>query len=288
MTGPTPGKLGLVAGGGPLPVALAERCRAAGRPLFVVRLKGFAGEALQGFEGAEAGLAEFGRIVELLRKAGCESLCFAGTVARPDFAALKPDLKGLRHLAGAAAAARKGDDALLRYLLGLFEAEGFRIEAADTVDAALLLPEGALGRHRPRPEHAEDAGLALAVARAMGALDIGQAAVTAKGLVLAVEAQEGTAAMLRRCADLPAALRGSPADRQGVLAKAPKPIQERRVDLPVIGPETIELAAEAGLAGVVGEARGVLMVERPRLIETADRLGLFVLGMAPDPGAAGP
>jgi DUF1009 family protein len=286
MTGPADGaaprKLGLVAGGGPLPIALAQRCRAAGRPLFVLRLKGFAGPGLEDFDGAEAGVAELGRVFDLLRRAACEAVCFAGVVARPDFSALKPDLRGLKALPGAVIAARRGDDALMRYLLGEFEKEGFAIEGAQEVDAGLTLGEGVLGAVAPGPEHAADIAGALRTARAIGALDIGQAAIVADGLVLAVEAQEGTEAMLRRCAELPAALRGTPAARKGVVAKAPKPIQERRIDLPVIGPDTVERAAEAGLAGIVGEARGVLVIERERLIQAADRLGVFVVGIAPE------
>lgn len=275
----TPVKLGLIAGGGGLPVLLAQRCRAAGRPIFVVRLKGMADPALEDFDGAEAGLAELGRAIDLLRRAECAAVCFAGNVRRPDFAALKPDLRGLKALPGAIAAARRGDDALLRYLVGEFEAEGFAVEGAESVDSGLTLGEGPLGRHAARAEDREDIALALSTARAIGGLDIGQAAVVAAGLVLAVEAQEGTDAMLRRCAELPQHLRGTNAARKGVLAKAPKPIQERRVDLPVIGVATIERAAAAGLAGVVGEARGVLVVDRAGVIEAADRLGLFVQGV---------
>ena len=280
-------RLGLVAGGGPLPIALAERCRAVGRPLFVGRLKGFAGAELEAFEGAEAGVAELGKVFDQLRKAGCEAVCFAGIVARPDFSALKPDLRGLRALPGAIAAARRGDDALMRYLLSEFEKEGFAIEAPQAIDAGLTLEEGVLGRIAPGPQHQADIEAALRTARAVGAMDIGQAAVVADGLVLAVEAQEGTEAMLRRCAALPEALRGMPGIWKGVVAKAPKPIQERRIDLPVIGPDTVERAAEAGLAGIAGEARGVLVVERARMIAAADRLGLFVVGVAAEPGAEG-
>lgn len=276
-------KLGLVAGGGVLPLTLAERCRTAGRPVYVVRLKGFADKALKAFDGGEAGIAELGKVFALLRAAGCESICFAGIVTRPDFSALKPDLRGLKALPGAIAAARAGDDALMRFMLGEFEREGFAVVGADAVDASLTLPAGLLGRIAHTQAHFRDIHHALATARAIGSLDIGQAAVVADGLVLAVEAQEGTAAMLRRCTKLPAALRGTDEARKGVVAKAPKPIQERRVDLPVIGPDTVELAAAAGLAGVVGEAGGVLVVDRPGVIEAAARYGMFVLGLPPDP-----
>jgi DUF1009 family protein len=122
---------------------------------------------------------------------------------------------------------------------------------------------------------------ALEAARVAGRFDIGQGAVVCDGLVLAVEAQEGTDAMLARIPDLPEALRGTPEARRGVLAKAPKPIQERRVDLPTIGVRTVENAARAGLAGIAGEAHGLIVLDRDGVIEAADRLGLFIWGAAP-------
>jgi DUF1009 family protein len=114
-------------------------------------------------------------------------------------------------------------------------------------------------------------------------LDIGQGAVVVRGLVLAVEAQEGTDAMLARCAELPAALRGTPEAPAGVLAKTPKPIQERRVDLPTIGVATVMAAAQAGLAGIVGETGGLLVVDRGAVIQRADDLGLFIIGVPHEP-----
>jgi UDP-2,3-diacylglucosamine hydrolase len=272
-------KLGLVAGGGELPIALAEACRLSGRPVFVLRLRSFADAALERYPGAEVGLAELGRTFDLLRREGCTAVCFAGQVTRPDFSALKPDLRGLRALPGAVAAARRGDDALVRFLVSEFEAEGFSVEGAEQVHAGLTLPEGPLGRYAPTPEHGGDLDLALKVARTLGELDIGQAVAVARGVVLAVEAQEGTDALLARCAALPPALRGSADARVGVLVKWPKPIQERRVDLPTLGPATVEGAAAAGLAGIAGEAGGMLVLEREAVIAAADRLGLFVVGL---------
>lgn len=271
-------KLGLIAGGGALPIELASWRRAAGLPTFVVRLKGFADPELKPFEGADVGLAELGRCFDVLARAGCDAVCMVGHVSRPDFAALKPDLRGLAALPGAIAAARQGDDALLRYLLGQFEAEGFRVLGAHEVVSDLLLQPGPVGRRAPDAPAQADLDRAFEVAAALGAFDVGQAVVVVAGLVLAVEAQEGTDAMLRRCAELPPALRGTPEQPRGVLVKCPKPIQERRMDLPVIGVRTIELAAAAGLAGVAGEAAGVLVLDKAAVIEAADRLGLFLLG----------
>lgn len=274
-------KLGLIAGGGGLPVEIAEHCERSGRPLFVVRLKGFAGAGLAPFAGAEVGLAELGKCFKLLKRAGCEAVCLAGQVARPDFSTLMPDLRGLKALPGAVLAARKGDDALLRFLVGEFEKEGFAVEGAHEVMEDLTLGAGPLGQRRPNEAQLGDAERALEVARAIGRLDIGQAAVVCRGLVLAVEAQEGTAALLERVSGLPEAIRGRPGATAGVLAKAPKPIQETRVDMPTIGLATVQSAAAAGLAGIVGEAGRLLVLDREAVIAAADELDLFIVGLEP-------
>lgn len=272
------GKLALIAGGGALPVSVAARCEAEGRPVFVIRLAGFADPHLAHYPGLDAGMAEIGKILSAMKKADCRAVCLAGTVSRPDFKTLKPDFKGATVLPGIISAATKGDDALLRKILSLFEAEGYAVEGADDILGGETLPAGALGRVQPTDEHLSDLRKALHVAEKSGELDIGQGAVVCDGLVLAVEAQEGTDAMLMRVAGLPGDLRGSSTARKGALGKAPKPIQDLRVDMPVMGARTIEMAAAAGLAGVGGVAGKLIVIDRPALIEAADRLGLYVWG----------
>ena len=274
-------KLGLIAGGGNLPVEIAQHCERAGRPFFIVRLKGFAGEEIARYPGADIGIAELGKCFKALKRAGCKAVTLVGTVDRPDFKALAPDLRGLMALPGVISAARRGDDALLRQLIGEFEKEGFAVEGAHEVMGDLTLSAGPLGRVTPTEEQMADVQRALKVARAIGELDVGQGAVVCDGLVLAVEAQEGTDAMLRRVAELPPNIRGSAEAPRGVLAKAPKPIQETRIDLPTIGLNTIQRAAKAGLAGVAGEVGRLLVLDREAVIEMADELGLFVVGVEP-------
>lgn len=271
-------KLGLIAGGGDLPVLLATHCRAVGRPVFVVRLAGFASPRLGDFEGVEAGLGELRKGINALRGAGCEAVCFAGKVERPDLRHLKSDLRGLRLLPAVIAATRRGDDHLLTLVLREFESEGFAIEGAHQVMESLALGAGSLGSQTPSPADMEDIQCALQAARAIGLLDIGQAAVSCAGLILALEAQEGTDCLLTRVASLPRALRGAPDERRGVLAKACKPGQETRIDLPTIGPTTVRLAGEAGLAGIAGETGRLLVVEREETVALAERLGLFIFG----------
>lgn len=278
-------KLGLIAGGGKLPVELAAHCEAAGRPFAVMRLRSFADTALSRYPGIEVGLGEFGKVFKALTAEGCDVVCFAGTVDRPEWSALMPDLRGVKVIPALIKAARQGDDALLRRVLTEFETEGFAIEGAHEVRGEMTLPSGVLGAFSPRPQDQHDIERALLVAREIGKLDVGQGAVVCEGLVLAVEAQEGTDAMLRRVADLPHTIRGTAEHRRGVLAKAPKPIQETRVDLPTIGVATLQRAARAGLAGIVGEAGNLLVVDRAAVIACANDLGLFILGV--EPGSPG-
>lgn len=170
-------KLGLIAGGGALPVELASHCEAAGRAFAVMRLRSFADPSLDRYPGADVGIGEFGKIFKALRAEGCDVVCFAGNVSRPDFSALMPDARGLKVLPSLIVAARKGDDALLRRVLDEFEKEGFEIEGAHEVMGEMTLPRGRLGKVSPAPEHMADIDKALDVAREIGRLDIGQGAV---------------------------------------------------------------------------------------------------------------
>lgn len=275
-------KLGLIAGGGALPVEIARAVAARGRPLFVLRLKDLSDECLSAYDGVEVGLGDFAQAFQALQGAGVQAVCMAGYVKRPDFSALERDEGGAKVLPDVEDAGRRGDDALLRQVAAAFQNLGFSIEGAHEAAPELTLQPGLQAGPEPSAEALADAEKAAAVARAIGALDVGQAAVVARGLVLAVEAQEGTDGMLARVPGLPAHLRGTAEARCGVLAKTPKPIQERRLDLPTIGVRTVENAAAAGLAGIVGEAGGLLIVDRAAVAEACERLGVFLLGVAPD------
>jgi len=277
------GTLGIIAGGGELPIAIARAAEADGRNVFVLALAGMAIPSdVAAFPHAFASLGELGKAIRLLKEQGCQEVTLAGKVARPEFSKLKLDARGALALPRVMAAAIKGDDALLRSLVAIFEKEGMRVIGSTDAACGLVAPMGPLGKLSPAEEHDGDILHAIRVVAALGALDIGQAAVVCQGLVLAVEAAEGTDAMLARVAALPEALRGTPENRKGVLVKAAKPNQERRVDLPVIGVRTVELAAAAGLAGIAVEGAAALVVNRARVVETADRLGLFIYGFAPE------
>ena len=276
--------LGIIAGSGDLPVEVAHRAQARGSRLYVIQLKGFEEPRLDAFPGETIGIGQLGRQVERLRAAGVERVVFAGKVQRPDWKSLKLDFRGARLLPRVMSAAKQGDDALMRVLVDFYEGEGFEVVGADDVASELVEAAGTLTDKQPATGDLQDIRRAAEVAAAIGGLDIGQGCVVCEGLVLAVEAQEGTDAMLARVATLPQPVRGTPDARRGVLVKRPKPIQERRIDLPTIGVRTVRNAAAAGLRGIALEAGGALIVDLVGTVAEADRQGLFIHIFPPETG----
>jgi UDP-2,3-diacylglucosamine hydrolase len=269
--------LGILAGAGPLPGDVARAATQAGQPVFILAFADQAQpEIVAPFPHAWARIGAAGRILALLREHGCRDLVLVGPVRRPSLLDLRPDAEGARILARLGRAMFGGDDGLLAALVRILGEEGFRVRGADEFLPGALLPEGVLGRAEPDAPARADIARGIAVLRALGAQDVGQACVVQQGVVLAVEAAEGTDRMLRRTAEL--ALPGP----GGVLVKIVKPGQERRADLPTIGPRTVEAAAAAGLRGIAAEARGTLVTDLAACIDMADRAGLFLLGLPPD------
>jgi len=271
--------LGIIAGGGDLPRAIARSVREGGGGVFVLALTGSTDDWVSDFDHAWVGIGETGKAVKALKKADCKDVVLAGRVERPKLGAIKLDAKGILALPRVAAAALKGDDALLRAMVDLFERDGFHVVGAAEAAPGLVATEGPLGKRMPSPENISDIALGFAVVRALGTLDVGQAAVVCAGLTLAVEAAEGTDAMLARIAALPEHIRGSISKRRGVLVKAPKPIQDHKTDLPVIGVQTLKNAADVGLCGIALEVGGALIVGRDEVGAAADELGLFITGV---------
>jgi DUF1009 family protein len=272
-----PTSVGLIAGGGDIPRQVAIACRQAGRPVFIVALEGQAEKGMvEGFPHAWVRLGRAADAIDRLKSAGAVEVCMVGPVKRPSLAELMPDWRTARYLARLGFASL-GDDALLSAIGQVLEEEGFTLVGAQDLLRGLAAPVGVLTRAVPDAMAEADLRRGLEVARAIGALDVAQGAGVQQGVVLAVEAAEGTDAMLERCAGLRRAGPG------GVLVKARKPQQDVRLDLPTIGPTTIERAAAAGLRGIAVEADGALITDRPTLVETADRLGLFVVCLKGDP-----
>lgn len=273
----TADKLGIVAGGGELPARLIEVCRERERGVFVVAFEGHTDpKTVEGVEHVWVRLGSASAALEPLRAAGVRDLVLAGPITRPSLTELRPDLKVARFFAKVGKRAL-GDDGLLRAIIHGLEDEGFRVLGVDDVVGDMIALAKSYGRHEPDEQAWRDIERGIEVAKAIGAQDIGQSAVVQQGIVLGVEAVEGTDALLARCRGL---RRDGPG---GVLVKVKKPGQERRADLPTIGARTIEDAAGAGLRGVAVEAGGTLIVDAGQVAERADAAGLFVIGVPIEP-----
>lgn len=270
MTAP----IGIIAGKGSLPKHVIAACREKARPIFILALTDTTPEALtENCDHAWVRLGEVGRAISLLRERGIKEVVIAGKMERPSLSSLRPDAKGMLLLSKLGGSMLAGDDALLSTIVRFFEGEGFLITGADEIIKNLLVPAGVLGKHAPDKIAEADIKKGVDVARAIGALDIGQAVVVQHGHVLGVEAVEGTDALIARAAGLKQSETG------GVLVKVKKPGQERRVDLPAIGVMTVKAVAHAGFAGIAIEAGGALMLDREAAIQEADQLGVFIYGI---------
>ncbi len=281
MSGVASGTLGILAGGGPLPGEVAACAAAAGRTVFMIAFQDFAEPAVVApWPHEYVRLAAAGRILASLREHGCSELVLIGPVRRPSLRDLRPDAEGARILARIGRALFAGDDGLLAALVRVLGEEGFAVRGAHEFLAGSVGRVGQLGRHGADAEALADISRGVAVVQALGRLDVGQGCVVQQGLVLAVEALEGTDRMLARAGGLRQSGPG------GVLVKLVKPGQDRRADMPTIGPGTVAAAAAAGLRGIAFEAGGTLLTFPDRLREAADRDGLFLIGIRPalDPG----
>ena len=268
--------VGILAGGGTLPGQVAAAAQAAGNSVFIVGLDGFADpNVLAPYPHTFLRLMAATQILKTLREHGCRELVLVGPIKRPSLFDLRPDAEGARLLARIGRAAFAGDDGLLAAVIRVLNEEGFRVVGAHEILSRAIGPSGLLSRAEPDALAMADIRRAVRVARVLGRADVGQGCVVQQGIVLAVEAAEGTDAMLGRCGGL--ALPGP----GGVLVKLVKPGQERRADLPTVGPETVRLAGKAGLRGIAFEAGGTILAEREAMVARADEAGLFLLGLEP-------
>jgi DUF1009 family protein len=266
--------LGIIAGAGLLPRRIADRCVSQGRSFHLLLLDGHADPALHaGLSFQTVRLGAAGEMFERMRQAGCTEVVFAGKVERPSWRALRPDWRATKFIAEFALKADKGDNALMAAIVATCEAEGFKVCAPAELLGESRHSPGPLGRLSPDGPQRDDIRLGITVARAIGGLDIGHAVAIQAGIVLGVEAAEGTDKLIERCG----ALR-----RDGVgpvLVKLRKPQQEIRADPPTIGPATVTNAAAAGFSGIAIEAGGTLIIDAEATVAAADNADLFLLAV---------
>lgn len=267
-------RIGILAGGGALPVLIRDVCRRENQAFHVVVFDGQGDPAaFAGDSHAVIRLGAAGAAIKNLKSEGCDTLVLAGTIRRPGMKELRPDWWGVKFFATSGAAAF-GDDGLLTALIRALEKEGFKVIGADEVLPDHLVPRGVIGSVSPTGEQRADIAAAFAAAKDLGARDIGQAAVVRAGEIIAEEDAAGTDAMLRKLADA--------GNHGGILAKTLKPDQERRADLPTVGPDTVRNAHAAGLGGIVIEAGNAFLIDRDGTSAAADDAGMFVIGIDAD------
>jgi UDP-2,3-diacylglucosamine hydrolase len=269
----------IICGGGSLPLTVAEAVERSGRPVVLFPVRGWADPAeFARYRHHWLHLGSAGRFRRLARMEGCRDVVMIGNAIRPAIHELRLDWLTLRLLPRIILNFKGGDDKLLSGIAKMMEDHGFRLIGAHEVAPEILVGEGPLGLIKPSAAHAQDIERGFELIVAIAPFDVGQAVVVADNRVLAVEAAEGTDHMLDRVAALRAEGRIRIPDNTGVLVKAPKPAQDRRIDLPSLGPRTVEKAARAGLAGIAVAAGETIIAEPLRVLEAADRAGLFVVG----------
>ena len=275
--------IALIAGTGALPGILVEALVARGQPPLICQMDGFAPDVRPDLPRLGFRIETLGTMLAALKTASVTQICLAGAMRRPMIEVGAFDALTAPLLPALQVALAKGDDGTLRAMIAIIEAQGFKVIGADGIAPDLLPPAGIPTQIGPGPEHPADAVTGLAAIARMGRADLGQACVVQAGDVLTCEDDAGTDAMLRglalaRRAGLSggsSALSGGLAT-QAILVKSPKPGQDRRADLPVIGPQTALLAAEAGLAGIVITAGGVMVIDQPRVVSVLDGQGMFL------------
>ncbi|WP_288429564.1 LpxI family protein [uncultured Agrobacterium sp.] len=273
-------RLAIIAGSGFLPYYVALAAREAGENPLIIRLKNEADLDWSQFESAAISVGDVRSLGQLLSTNGIDRVVLSGGVSRrPEWREIRPNLKMIAKMHSIIRTLLSGgDDTVLQMVIGLIEAQGARVIGAHEIAPALLATTGPLGHIKPNDDDRRDIAKAAKAALALGALDIGQGAVSVGGRIVAMEGVEGTDGMLERVAVLRAAGRIS-SRRKGVLVKLCKPQQDIRADLPTIGPSTVLNAAKAGLAGIAVEAGRAFILDREAMLKAADDAGLFVCGI---------
>jgi DUF1009 family protein len=278
--------LGILAGGSGVPCELAELVSRRGRKVHIVALLGEAEPGIARFPHTWVNWGGIGTMLRAFRDNGCGEVVFVGRVRRPNIGAIRPDMGFWKSLPLLLGMLRGGDDAILRTIVGFFERHGLRVVGVHQAAPELVAPAGVLGRHDPSAQAREAIAICAGALAALGPFDAAQAAVARAGGLHSVEGADGTDAMLRRLSERPAGAARRPSfggdSGPAVLVKLPKPDQERRIDLPAIGPETVRRVAEAGLAGIAVLGGETLFAERARALALADEAGIFVMGLGAD------
>lgn len=277
---PKPLDLAIICGYGSLPIEIARGAIAAGRSPFLVGIEGEAEDAVRAFPHEILAWGQVGRMFKLLKSHGIAEVVFAGGIRRrPELLKLKLDFGAILSLPQALVFMIGGDNTVLTGAIRLFERRGIAVVGAHQIAPHLLAARGRIAGPAPSAKDLACIELGFAACKALGRFDIGQAAVAEANRVVAVEAVEGTDALLERIVHMREIGRMPPEGKNGVLVKTMKPGQDMRADLPAIGPKTVEGVLRAGLRGIAVEAGRALILERDRTLAAANEAGIYIQGV---------
>ncbi len=277
-----PVRIGIVAGGGSVPLEIARSVEGRGGFVHIVLIEGQAQSALRSFSHTDASWAQVGKAIKAFKRAGIKDIVLVGRMVRPRLKTAKPDFGFLTSLPSVLRIFRAGgDDAVLRAVISMFERKGLKVRGVGEVTPELIVGDGAMTETKPSDADRADIAKGFALISALGRHDIGQAAVISNGVIEAIEGAEGTDRMIARVAQQRRDAPGDPViHSRGVLVKRPKPGQDLRVDLPAIGPDTVQQVVDSRLAGIAAMSGYVLAASRFELIHAAERSRVFVVGVA--------
>lgn len=282
MVGPA-GPLAIFAGRGDLPRKIAEARVAAELPYLLVIFPDCHEPWMDAHPHEYHPFEKIGALFKSLKGSGVAHVLFAGAMNRPKIRPWRADFKAVSLIPRVLNLLRKGDDEMLRGFAAMLEGEGFTmVGPMEILGQDLTVQAGAMGSISPSENHMVDARRASAIVEVLGPLDVGQAAVVAEGICLGVEAVEGTDLLLKHVAELPPERRAAAPPPSGVLFKGPKPGQDMRMDMPMIGPSTVDGAAAAGLSGIVVAAGQTAVADIPAVRARADHHKIFVYGATPE------
>ena len=267
-------RYGLIAGNGTFPFVVLESARAQGIDVVVAAIKEETDATIErfGFPVHWLGLGQLGKLVRLFKDSGVTRAVMAGQVKHVQiFGGSLPDLTMIRMLAGLE---RKNTDSLIGGVARVLEESGIELVPSTALIEPHLAAPGALTRRGLDSREQRDVDYGRPIAHALARLDVGQSLVVRERAVVAVEAMEGTDAVIRRAAEL--------VGREHLtVIKVSKPRQDMRFDVPVVGAATIRVMAESGATALVLDAGRTLVLDRAGLVELADRGGIAVVALAP-------
>ena len=269
-------KVGLIAGDGSFPLEVAKSISQKNKEIFIIAIKGSASKDIECYPHLWIRIGQIGKAIRALKENNCKELILIGGVKKPNVWLLRPDFGALKLFFKLIILPIKGDASILKTLLNFLEKDNkFKVVGAEKYISYLLMSKGLIAGEKINEQTNVDIDIAVENCKSIGSKDIGQACVVVNGKIIASEDSSGTDKMLRGIISKEIRF-----NNEGVLVKLAKPIQDRRVDLPAIGMQTIKLAKEIGLCGIAIEEKSSFISNKERVIKFANKNNIFIFGLS--------